>query len=48
MRVLIDTNNLLRSIPRKSRYRWLWDLSEIEFPKVVAISIDEFKDIVNP
>ena len=134
MRVLIDTNNLLRSIPRKSRYRWLWDLflngkielcvstdileeyaeiiierttleigqnvlrtildaenlirgeptyfwrlihsdhdddkfvdcavacsadyivtedkhfrvlSEIEFPKVVTISIDEFKDIVN-
>lgn len=26
MRVLIDTNNLLRCIPRKSTYRWLWDL----------------------
>lgn len=26
MRVLIDTNNLLRSIPRRSKYRWLWDL----------------------
>lgn len=26
MKVLIDTNNLLRCIPRKSKYRWLWDL----------------------
>ena len=26
MKVLIDTNNPLRSIPRKSEYRWLWDL----------------------
>ena len=26
MRVLVDTNNLLRCIPRKSKHRWLWDL----------------------
>ena len=85
MKVLIDTNNLLRSIPKKSPYRWLWDmflqeklilcvsddkfvdcavacnadhiitedkhfhvLSDVEFPKVVAIGIDAFKAIINP
>ena len=26
MKVLIDTNNLLRSIPKKYPYRWLWDM----------------------
>ena len=26
MKILIDTNNLLRCIPRRSEHRWLWDL----------------------
>ena len=50
MRILIDTNNLLRSIPRKSPYRWLWNLF-LEEKVELCVSTDilsEFSAIINP